>query len=100
MSNARFHRCRNGLLPKAWGRVGERPSILSRGYARKIFEDGVVIVSDGSRVLAAIVYGATSRDPLVLAGVVAAMALLGVLATWIPAQRALSVNPMTLLREE
>jgi ABC-type lipoprotein release transport system permease subunit len=26
--------------------------------------------------------------------------LLGLLATWIPAQRALSVNPMMLLREE
>ena len=32
--------------------MGERPSILSRGYARKIFDEGVVIVSDGSRVLA------------------------------------------------
>jgi ABC-type lipoprotein release transport system permease subunit len=29
-----------------------------------------------------------------------AMALLGLLATWIPAQRALSVDPMMLLREE
>ena len=29
-----------------------------------------------------------------------AMALLGLLATWIPAQRALSVNPLVLLREE
>jgi ABC-type lipoprotein release transport system permease subunit len=28
------------------------------------------------------------------------MALLGLLATWIPAQRALSVNPLTLLRED
>ncbi len=32
MSNARFHRCRNGLLPKAWGRVGERPSIPLRTW--------------------------------------------------------------------
>jgi ABC-type lipoprotein release transport system permease subunit len=37
---------------------------------------------------------------LVLAGVVLAMALLGLLATWIPAQRALSVNPLILLRED
>jgi hypothetical protein len=29
-----------------------------------------------------------------------AMSLLGLLATWIPAQRALSVNPLILLREE
>jgi ABC-type antimicrobial peptide transport system permease subunit len=53
-----------------------------------------------SRVLAYIVYQATPRDPLVLAGVVAAMALLGLIATWIPAQRALRVDPMALLREE
>jgi tetraacyldisaccharide 4'-kinase len=32
--------------------MGERPSILSRGYARKLVDDGVVIVSDGSRVRA------------------------------------------------
>jgi len=53
-----------------------------------------------TRVLAFIVYQATPRDPLVLAGVVVAMALLGLLATWIPAQRALSVNPLILLRED
>jgi len=50
--------------------------------------------------LAVIVYHATPRDPLVLAGVVIAMLLLGLLATWIPAQRALSLDPLTLLREE
>jgi predicted permease len=53
-----------------------------------------------SRVLAFIVYQATPRDPLVLAGVVVAMALLGLVATWIPAQRALSIDPAILLREE
>lgn len=53
-----------------------------------------------SRVLAAIVYHATPRDPLVLAGVVLAMALVGLVATWIPAQRALSLDPAKLLREE
>jgi predicted permease len=53
-----------------------------------------------SRVLAFIVYQATPRDPLVLAGVVFSMALLGVLATWIPAQRAMSIDPVILLREE
>jgi ABC-type lipoprotein release transport system permease subunit len=52
-----------------------------------------------SRVLAFIVYQATPRDPLVLAGVVLAMLLLGVLATWIPARRALLIDPLTLLRE-
>jgi predicted permease len=53
-----------------------------------------------ARVLAFIVYQATPRDPLVLGGVVLAMAVLGLLATWIPAQRALLVDPLILLREE
>jgi len=61
---------------------------------------GLVLGLLGSRILAYIVYGATPRDPLVLAGVVLAMALLGLVATWIPAQRALSVDPLILLREE
>ena len=53
-----------------------------------------------ARVLAAIVYQATPRDPLVLTGVALAMLVVGLLATWIPAQRALSINPLMLLREE
>ncbi|HXM21165.1 MAG TPA: FtsX-like permease family protein [Terriglobales bacterium] len=61
---------------------------------------GLLLGILASRVLAFIVDQATPRDPLVLAGVVLAMALLGLLATWIPARRALSVDPMVLLREE
>jgi len=53
-----------------------------------------------ARVLSYIVYEASPRDPLVLCGVVLVMLLLGLLATWIPAQRALSVDPLMLLREE
>jgi len=53
-----------------------------------------------SRVLAYIVYEATPRDPVVLAGAVAAMALVGLVSTWIPARRALSVDPVILLRAE
>ena len=36
----------------------------------------------------------------VRAGVVLVMALLGLVATWIPAQRAMSVDPLKLLRED
>ena len=32
--------------------MGQRPAILSRGYARRHATDGVVVVSDGNRVLA------------------------------------------------
>jgi len=61
---------------------------------------GLLLGILASRVLAAIVYQATPRDPVVLAGVVLAMSLLGLVATWIPAQRALALDPATLLREE
>jgi predicted permease len=61
---------------------------------------GLILGLLATRVLAFIVYQATPRDPLVLGGVVLAMLLLGLVATWIPAQRALSVDPMILLREE
>ncbi|MFP5248591.1 MAG: ABC transporter permease [Acidobacteriota bacterium] len=54
----------------------------------------------GARVLAHIVYQATSKDPVVLSSVVVAMLLLGMLAAVIPARRALAVDPMILLREE
>jgi predicted permease len=61
---------------------------------------GLLLGILATRVLASIVYQATPRDPFVLSGVVLAMALLGLVATWIPAQRALSVDPMLLLRED
>ena len=53
-----------------------------------------------TKALAYIVYQASPRDPLVLAGVVVAMSLLALVATWIPASRALRADPLILLREE
>lgn len=75
---------------------------LERAFNLLIFGSsaGLLLGVLASRVLASIVYQATSRDPLVLTGVVLAMALLGLVATWIPAQRALSLDPSRLLREE
>jgi predicted permease len=61
---------------------------------------GLLLGLLAAKVLAYIVYQASPRDPLVLGGVVLAMLLLGLLATWVPAQRALLVNPLSLLREE
>ena len=61
---------------------------------------GLLVGMLASRILAHVVFQASPRDPLVLTGVVVAMSLLGLLATWIPAQRALSADPLILLREE
>jgi len=75
--------------------LGRPLKLLAYGSA-----SGLIVGLLFTRFLAYIVYQATPRDPLVLAGVIAAMSLLGLIATWIPAQRALAVNPMILLREE
>jgi tetraacyldisaccharide 4'-kinase len=45
--------------------MGERPSILSRGYARAAARDGVVVVSDGRRLCADL--AASGDEPLMLA---------------------------------
>jgi ABC-type antimicrobial peptide transport system permease subunit len=75
--------------------LGRALRLLAYGSAA-----GLLLGIAASKVLSAIVYHATPKDPLVLAGVVIAMALLGLIATWMPAQRALSLDPMSLLREE
>ena len=75
--------------------LGRPVKLLAIGSAA-----GLLLGILASRVLASIVYQATPRDPLVLAGVVLAMSLLGLMATWIPAQRALSIDPLVLLRED
>jgi predicted permease len=75
--------------------LGRALKLLAFGSAA-----GLILGLLASRVLSNIVYQATPRDPVVLAGVVLAMAMLGLVATWIPARRALSVDPMILLREE
>src|SRR6202165_1152541 len=75
--------------------LGRAVKLLAFGSAA-----GLLLRILASRVLVFIVYQASPRDPLVLAGVVLAMLLLGLLATWIPAQRALSVDPLIMLREE
>jgi hypothetical protein len=45
--------------------AGERPAILSRGYGRRRVEDGVVVVSDGVRLLADL--DRSGDEPLMLA---------------------------------
>ena len=83
---------RNEVVKAALGRAFR---LLAFGSAAGLFL-GVL----ASRVLSFIVAMGTPGDPLVLAGAVLMMALLGLLATWLPARRALQVDPVMLLREE
>jgi hypothetical protein len=78
---------RKEVLRAALGRAFK---LLALGSAA-----GLILGMLSTRVLASIVYQATPHDPLVLAGVLLAMFLPGLLATWI-----LSLNPVALQREE
>jgi predicted permease len=81
-----------GLMRTALGRS---LALLLCGSA-----SGLTVGLFASHLLAQIVYEATPRDPIVLTGVIVTMLLVGVAATWIPAKRALAIDPATLLREE
>lgn len=83
---------RKQILQAALGRAFK---LLAFGSAA-----GLLLGLLSTRVLSNIVYQATPSDPVVLSGVVISMALLGLIATWIPARRALTVDPMILLRDE
>jgi tetraacyldisaccharide 4'-kinase len=54
--------------------AGERPAVLSRGYGRRLREDGVVVVSDGTHVLADL--DRSGDEPLMIARAVPGAAVL------------------------
>jgi predicted permease len=83
---------RNEVLRSALGRTFR---ILAFGSAA-----GLLLGMAAGKVLAFLVYQATPRDPMVLAGVLLTMLLVGLLAAWVPARRALATDPSTLLREQ
>jgi putative ABC transport system permease protein len=61
---------------------------------------GVVASLSLSRLMAAMLYGVTATDPLTFAAVVALLLAVALLACWIPARRAMRVDPMATLRHE
>ena len=83
-----------------------RPQVISAAIGRPMILLGAgsllgLLAGIGaSRLLERIVYQANPRDPLVMAGTMFTMMLLGVAAAAVPARRALAVDPSTLMREE
>jgi putative ABC transport system permease protein len=59
---------------------------------------GVAVALPAMRSLAAILYGVSSGDPLIYAGVALLLFASCLLATWLPAQRASSIDPARVLR--
>lgn len=61
---------------------------------------GLVLALAGGRWVASLLFDTSPRDPLVLAGVSAALLAVAILATAFPAWRATRVNPVDALRAD
>jgi predicted permease len=61
---------------------------------------GLVAALAGTRVMNALLYGVAPWDPLTFACVAALLFLVAALACWIPARRAMRVDPVVALRHE
>jgi putative ABC transport system permease protein len=74
--------------------------VLGRGLRLALAgaELGVVGALAATRLLESFLYGLTPLDPWTYAGVTAVLALVALLASWIPARRAVRVDPVVALR--
>lgn len=61
---------------------------------------GVVAAMAGGQLIESLLFGVSSYDPLVYAVALSALALIAIVACWLPARRATSVDPLVALRED
>ncbi|HWI18358.1 MAG TPA: ABC transporter permease [Vicinamibacterales bacterium] len=60
---------------------------------------GAVLAFGVGRIMESVLFGLTTNSPLQLAGITAAMSAAALLAAYLPARRAVRIDPMTALRE-
>lgn len=82
----------------------------ARGVRRMVVLEGSRVVAVGvvlgvgvglaaTRILSGILYGVETADPVTFAAVATVMLAVGMLASYVPARRASSVDPVEAIRE-
>ncbi len=94
---------RNWIAHGAWRAAGQRVSlVLGEGMKLAMIGAAIGIVSALAltRLIAGLLFGVTAHDPITFITVFCALAAVAAIACWIPAWRAMRVDPMVALRHE
>jgi predicted permease len=86
----------------ALGATGDRITRMVVGEGLRLTAAGVVLGIAGSllagRLIATLLFGVTTVDPVTLAGVIGVLAIVAMLASWLPARRAARIDPLIAIR--
>ena len=87
--------------------VGATPAhvlrlVMSQAFALSMLGVvvGAALALASSRILVGMLYGVGPRDPMTVGAVAASLMMVAIVACWVPARRALRVDPTTALRYE
>jgi putative ABC transport system permease protein len=101
------------LVAQRTREIGVRMALgaQTRDVLRLVLRQGAGLIAAGlllgliaafafTRVLESLLYGVSARDPLTFAALAALLAVVALLATWMPARRASQVDPIQAIRAE
>jgi putative ABC transport system permease protein len=87
--------------------LGAQPANILRLVTRQGMELAGIGIAGGligalaiSRVMAGLLFGVSTTDAVTFGAVAVILAAVALLATWVPARRAIGVDPIVALREE
>jgi len=82
--------------------AGVRGMVVKQGLGLTLLGVAVGLLAAGalSSVMSSVLFGVSALDPVTYGSVAAVLVAVAVMASWIPAERAASVDPSTALREE